>query len=73
MAPGCAYTRWARQPSWSPCFSGSLFVAILLCAVKKSTKLPHRNRKRSSRHRAKLKAKHRRARLRRSRGERRYP
>jgi hypothetical protein len=41
-------------------------------AMKKSTKLPHRNRRRSVRHRAKLKAKLRRARLRQSRGERRY-
>jgi hypothetical protein len=38
--------------------------------VKKSKPLPHRNRGKSSRHRAKLKAKHRRVRLRRSSGER---
>jgi len=38
--------------------------------MRKSTKLPHRNRSRSARHRAKLKAKHRRTRLRRSSGER---
>ncbi|MEX2205367.1 MAG: hypothetical protein WEF50_03965 [Myxococcota bacterium] len=37
--------------------------------MKKSTKLGHRNRKKSVRHRAKLKAKTRRVRLRRSRGE----
>ena len=39
--------------------------------VKKSKPLPHRNRGKSSRRRAKLKAKHRRTRLRRSSGERR--
>lgn len=38
--------------------------------MKKSTSLPHRNRRKSARYRAKLKAKHRRARLRRSSGER---
>jgi len=38
--------------------------------VKKSKPLPHRNRSRSARHRGKLKAKHRRTRLRRSSGER---
>lgn len=38
--------------------------------MKKSTKLPHRNRNKSARHRSKLKAKHRRARLRRSSGQR---
>jgi hypothetical protein len=38
--------------------------------VKKSTKLPHRNRRRSARYRAQLRAKLRRARLRQSRGER---
>jgi hypothetical protein len=38
--------------------------------VKKAQPLPHRNRKKSSRHRAKLKAKHRRVRARRSSGER---
>ncbi len=38
--------------------------------MKKAKKLPHRNRKRSARYRARLKAKHRRARLRRSSGER---
>ena len=38
--------------------------------MKKSTTLPHRNRGKSSRHRARLKAKHRRVRLRRSRGGR---
>jgi hypothetical protein len=38
--------------------------------MKKSTKLPHRNRSKTARFRAKLKAKHRRTRLRRSSGER---
>ncbi len=38
--------------------------------MKKSTRLPHRNRGKSARHRAKRKAKLRRARLRRSSGER---
>ena len=38
--------------------------------MKKAKPLPHRNRKKSSRHRAKLRAKHRRARARRSSGER---
>ena len=38
--------------------------------MKKSTKLPHRNRGKSSRHRAKRKAKLRRVRLLRSSGER---
>jgi hypothetical protein len=38
--------------------------------VKKSKSLPHRNRGRSARHRAKLKAKHRKVRQRRSSGER---
>jgi len=42
-------------------------------AMKKAKPLPHRNRRRSARHRAKLKAKNRKARLRMSRGERRYP
>jgi len=37
--------------------------------MKKSMKLTHRNRKKSVRHRARLKAKTRRVRLRRSRGE----
>jgi hypothetical protein len=39
--------------------------------VKKAKPLPHRNRRKSARHRAKLKAKHRRARRRMSSGERR--
>ncbi len=39
-------------------------------AVKKAKPLPHRNRGKSARHRAKLKAKHKRVRLRRSKGER---
>jgi hypothetical protein len=38
--------------------------------VKKAKKLPHRKRNRSARHRAKLKAKVRRTRVRRSSGER---
>ena len=38
--------------------------------MKKSTKLPHRNRSKTARFRAKLKAKHRKTRLRRSSGER---
>jgi len=38
--------------------------------VKKATTLPHRNRRKSARHRAALKAKHRRVRVRRSSGER---
>ncbi|MDB4433369.1 hypothetical protein N9166_01395 [bacterium] len=38
--------------------------------MKKCQPLPHRNRRRSARHRAKLKAKHRRTRLRKSSGER---
>jgi hypothetical protein len=40
--------------------------------MKKSTKLPHRNRNKTARLRAQKKAKIRRVRLRRSRGERRY-
>ena len=40
--------------------------------MKKSTKLPHRNRGKSSRFRAKRKAKLRRVRLRRSSGERKF-
>ena len=40
--------------------------------MKKSTTLPHRNRRKTARYRAAKKAKHRRARLRQSRGERRY-
>jgi hypothetical protein len=39
--------------------------------VKKAKPLPHRNRGKSSRYRAKLKAKHRRVRTRRSSGHRR--
>ena len=39
--------------------------------MKKAKPLPHRNRSRSARYRAALKAKHRRARLRKSSGERR--
>jgi hypothetical protein len=39
--------------------------------VKKAKPLPHRNRRKSARHRSKLKAKHRRARLNKSKGERR--
>jgi hypothetical protein len=38
--------------------------------VKKAKPLPHRNRRKSARHRAKLKAKFRRKRLSRSKGER---
>ena len=38
--------------------------------VKKAKPLPHRNRSKTARHRAKLKAKNRRTRLRRSSGER---
>ena len=38
--------------------------------VKKSTPLPHRNRKKTARYRAKLKAKHQRVRRRKSSGER---
>jgi hypothetical protein len=38
--------------------------------VKKSKKLPHRNRNKSARYRARLKAKHRRVRQRRTSGER---
>lgn len=38
--------------------------------MKKAKPLPHRNRKKSARHRAKLKAKFRRKRLSRSKGER---
>jgi hypothetical protein len=41
--------------------------------MKKAKPLPHRNRRRSARYRARLKAKHRKARLRQSKGERRYP
>jgi hypothetical protein len=39
--------------------------------VKKAKPLPHRNRRKSARHRAKLKAKHRRARMTKSKGGRR--
>jgi hypothetical protein len=45
---------------------------MLRRAMKKSTSLPHRNRKKSVRYRAKRKAKHRRVRLRVSKGERKY-
>ncbi|MEN8185103.1 MAG: hypothetical protein ABFS46_21480 [Myxococcota bacterium] len=38
--------------------------------MKKAKKLPHRNRGKSARYRARLKAKHRRVRLRKSSGER---
>jgi hypothetical protein len=38
--------------------------------MRKSTTLPHRNRRKSARHRAKLKKKVQRRRLRQSRGER---
>ena len=38
--------------------------------MKKAKALPHRNRGKSSRHRAKLKAKHQRVRARRSSGQR---
>ena len=41
--------------------------------MKKTKLSPHRNRRVSARRRAKLKAKHRKARLWQSRGERRYP
>ena len=41
-------------------------------AMKKAKPLPHRNRKKTARLRAKLKAKHRRVRLRKSRGEKKY-
>jgi len=40
--------------------------------MRKNTKLPHRNRGRSARHRAKLKRKLRRRRLRQSSGERKF-
>ena len=40
-------------------------------SVKKAKPLPHRNRRKTARYRAKLKAKHRRVRLRCSSGERR--
>jgi hypothetical protein len=38
--------------------------------MRKSTKLPHKNRSKTARYRARLKAKIRRVRLRRSRGDR---
>ena len=41
--------------------------------MKKAKSLPHRNRRKTARLRAKLKAKHQRARLRKSRGEKKYP
>jgi len=40
--------------------------------MKKSKPLPHRNRRKTARLRAKLKAKHRKVRLRKSKGERKY-
>lgn len=40
--------------------------------MRKVTKLPHRNRKKSARHRAKLKHKHRKSHLRTSKGVRKY-
>ena len=49
---------------------GPASVAYFARPVKKAKPLPHRNRGKSSRHRAKLKAKHRRVRLRRSSGQR---
>ncbi len=42
-------------------------------AMKKAQPMSHRNRRKTARLRAKLKAKHRRARLRKSRGEKKYP
>jgi hypothetical protein len=41
--------------------------------MKKSKPLSHRNRRKTARLRAKLKAKHRRVRLRKSKGERKFP
>jgi hypothetical protein len=49
------------RPPANPC---------LECSVKKAKALPHRNRGKSARHRAKLKSKHKRVRLRKSSGER---
>ncbi len=46
---------------------------IIAAAMKKAKPLPHRNRRRSARYRAKLKAKNRRVRLRQSKGERSRP
>jgi hypothetical protein len=40
--------------------------------MRKSAKLPHRNRKKSARHRAKLKQKHQKVRRRKSKGVRKY-
>ncbi len=49
------------RPPANPCLEFS---------VKKAKALPHRNRGKSARHRAKLKKKHQRVRLRKSSGER---
>jgi hypothetical protein len=49
------------RPPANPCLESS---------VKKAKALPHRNRGKSARHRAKLKRKHQRVRLRRSSGGR---
>jgi hypothetical protein len=49
------------RPPVNPCLESS---------VKKAKALPHRNRGKSARHRAKQKAKHQRVRLRKSSGER---
>ena len=49
------------RPPANPCLESS---------VKKAKALPHRNRGKSARHRAKLKRKHQRARQRKSAGER---
>ena len=57
------------RPRAGPRWQGFHRAGKLRGAMKKATKLGHRNRKKSVRHRAKLKAKTRRVRLRRSRGE----
>ncbi len=49
------------RPPANPC---------LELSVKKAKALPHRNRGKTARHRAKLKSKHQRTRLRKSSGER---
>ncbi len=41
--------------------------------MKKSKPLPHRNRRKTARYRAKLKSKHRKSRRQKTRGERIYP
>jgi len=60
------------SPRLRALISGLRVRAALGAAMRKSTTLPHRNRKKSARHRAKLKNKLKKAHLRRSKGVRGY-